>query len=127
MTSLLIFVRPGTPGQLAAGAMITFVFLIASMLMQPFCSAGLNSLNNMSLIAQFCTLFVGINVAMLDLTEAEQGSSDDTDRAVIEVMVVLVNLATLVWPFLRKVLNGLCCLVPHKPSQILSSTHSRLF
>ena len=124
MTRLLNFVRPGTPGQLAVGAMITFVFLVASMLIRPFCSAGLNSLNSMSLVAQFCTLFVGINIALLDLTQAGQGSSDDTDRAVIVVMVVLVNAATLVWPLLRKVLNGLCSLLPH---QVLTDTHQPAF
>ena len=56
MTSLLVFVMPGEPGQLAAAAMITFCFLIMNLMYQPFCTAGLNSLSSFTLIAQFATL-----------------------------------------------------------------------
>ena len=56
MTSILVFVMPGTTGQLAMGSMITFLFLLLNLFWQPYCSPGLNSLASFSLIAQFATL-----------------------------------------------------------------------
>ena len=56
MTSLLVFVMPGEPGQLAAAAMITFCFLLLNLTCQPFCTASLNSLSTFTLVAQFATL-----------------------------------------------------------------------
>jgi hypothetical protein len=56
MTSLLVFVMPGKPGQLAAAAMITFCFLLLNLMCQPFCTPGLNSLSTFTLVAQFATL-----------------------------------------------------------------------
>jgi hypothetical protein len=38
MTSILIFIMPGTPGQLFTGAMIAFVFLILNLHIRPFCT-----------------------------------------------------------------------------------------
>ena len=56
MTSVLVFVMPGTTGQLAMGSMITFLFLLLNLFWQPYCSPDLNSLASISLIAQFATL-----------------------------------------------------------------------
>ena len=56
MTSVLVFVMPGTTGQLAMGSMITFLFLLLNLFWQPYCSPDLNSLASISLIAQFVTL-----------------------------------------------------------------------
>ena len=56
MTSILVFVMPGTTGQLAMGSMITFLFLLLNLFWQPYCSPGLNSFASVSLIAQFATL-----------------------------------------------------------------------
>ena len=56
MTSILVFVMPGGPGQLVLGCMITFVFLLLNLIWQPYCTPGLNSLASMTLIANFATL-----------------------------------------------------------------------
>lgn len=55
MTTLLVFVYAGSPAQLAAGAMITFIFLVINLGYRPYCTASLNSLKTFSLIAQFLT------------------------------------------------------------------------
>jgi len=55
MTTLLVFVYPGSPAQLAAGAMITFIFLVINLGYRPYCTASLNSLKTFCLIAQFLT------------------------------------------------------------------------
>lgn len=47
--------------------------------------------------------FVGIMIALLDATPDVQATAD---RAIIEIMVVLVNGATVVWPLLHKVMTG---------------------
>jgi hypothetical protein len=107
MTSVLVFIRPGTPGQLSVGAMITFFFLLLGLFWRPFCSSILNNLNNGTLIAQFLTLFVGIMKERLDVIPAGTGGGDDSlDRDIMSFMVVAVNCVALGWPFVHKVLSG---------------------
>jgi len=106
MTSVLVFIKPGMPGQLSSGAMITFSFLILALNYRPFCTSTLNSLNSITLVAQFCTLFVGLMIALLDANPAQGGAEDRRDRAIITVMVMLINGAALVWPILIKILSG---------------------
>ncbi len=107
MTSVLVFIRPGTPGQLSAGAMITFFFLLLGLFWRPFCSSILNNLNSGTLIAQFLTLFVGIMKERLDAIPAGTGGGDESlDRAIMAFMVVAVNGVALAWPFVHKVLSG---------------------
>ena len=65
MTSFLVFVGSEGPGQLAAGAMITFVFLLANLSYCPYCTDGLNTLQTFSLISQFLTLFCGMRLQMI--------------------------------------------------------------
>jgi hypothetical protein len=109
MTSVLVFIKPGTPGQMSVGAMITFFFLLLGLFWRPFCSSILNSLNNGTLIAQFLTLFVGIMIVLLDAMPAgtsQAGGDDRLDRVIMSFMVVAVNGVALAWPFLHKVLSG---------------------
>ena len=47
--------------------------------------------------------FVGIMIALLD---ASPDTNTGTDRALIEVVVVLLNTSVLIWPLLRKFLSG---------------------
>ena len=47
--------------------------------------------------------FVGIMIALLD---ASPNANTGTDRAIIEVIVVLLNVSVLIWPLLRKFLSG---------------------
>ena len=58
MTSLLIFVYPDDPAQMAAGAMITFAFLMLNITFQPFCSKNLNSLQSFTMLTQVCICVV---------------------------------------------------------------------
>jgi len=107
MTSILIFIMPGTPGQLFTGAMIAFLFLILNLHIRPFCTAGLNSLSIISLIAQFLTLFVGIIIALLDASPSDGADNvSQVHQTVITMAVLLPNVTTLAWPILRKILSG---------------------
>jgi hypothetical protein len=109
MTSVLVFIRPGTPGQLSVGAMITFFFLLLGLFLRPFCSSSLNNLNTGTLIAQFLTLFVGIMIVILDDMPAgtsEAGGDDRLDRDIMSFMVFAVNVVALAWPLVHKVLSG---------------------
>ncbi len=109
MTSVLVFIKPGTPGQMSVGAMITFFFLLLGLFLRPFCSSSLNTLNTGTLIAQFCTLFVGIMITLLDAMKsgsAQGGGDESLDRAIMAFMVVTVNGVALAWPFVHKVLSG---------------------
>jgi hypothetical protein len=109
ITSVLVFIRPGTTGQLSAGAMITFFFLLLGLFWRPFCSSTLNNLNSGTLIAQFLTLFIGIMIVLLDVMPAgtsQTGGDDSLDRVIMSFVVVAVNGVALAWPFLHKVLSG---------------------
>lgn len=109
MTSLLIFVYPDDPAQMAAGAMITFIFLLLNMTFQPFCTTSLNSLQSFSMVAQFLTLFAGILLAMTEKQEQEVAAatpSSRTDRSIVSFLIILINCTTLVFPVVRLVFNG---------------------
>ena len=91
--------------------MITFIFLMVNSGYSPYCTAGLNSLQTFSLVAQFLTLFVGIMIIVTQATmetDAEDGGDqgDATDKAVIGLMITVLNGSTLVWPMVRKLLAG---------------------
>ena len=62
----------------------------------------------MGLLAQLCTLLVGIMISLLDAMPEVDGS---TDRTIISIMVVLVNGLTLIWPLARKILTGASTLI----------------
>jgi hypothetical protein len=96
MTNVLVFIRPGTSGQLSAGAMSPFFFLLLGLFWRPFYSSILNNLNSGTLITQFLTLFVGIMKERLDVMSAETGGEDESlDRVIMSFMVVTVNGVTL--------------------------------
>jgi hypothetical protein len=105
MTTLLVFIKAGTPGQLCAGTFITLFFLYAGQKFQPFCTDSLNDLNSMGLLAQLCTLLVGMMIALLD-NMPDDGATSGFERTIISVMVVLVNGLTMVWPLVRKLITG---------------------
>ena len=106
MTSVMVFIRPGTPGQLSVGVMVTFFFLLIGLFWRPFCSSNLNNLSSGTLIAEFCTLFVGIMIVLLDAMPAQGGGDDSLDRSIMSFMVVAVHGVALGWPFVHKVLSG---------------------
>jgi hypothetical protein len=107
MTSLLIFIYPDDPAQMAAGVMITFCFLLLNMIFRPFCNPTLNALQSFTMITQFLTLLVGIMLALSDLQRQQSTrESSRTDTGVVSVLIILINCSTLVFPFVRLALNG---------------------
>ena len=103
MTTLLVFIKAGSPSQLTVGTFVTLFYLLAAMTKNPFCTDALNSLNCMGLVAQLCTLLVGIMIALLNAMPEVDGA---TDRTIIAIMVVLVNGLTLIWPLARYAYTG---------------------
>ena len=106
MTSLLIFVYPDDPAQMAAGLFITFCFLLANMTFQPFATPSLNTLQSFSMVAQFLTLFVGIMMAFTEKQEQDDTNTAGTDRAIVSVLIVLINGTMMLFPVLQLFLNG---------------------
>ena len=97
MTTLLIFIYPRSPAQLACGAMVTFMFLLLNIGFAPYCTDALNSLASFSLFCQFLTLFVGIMIALLDAQGDENTVVGATDRNLTSILIVLVNCTTIIW------------------------------
>ena len=106
MTSLLIFVYPDDPAQMAAGLFITFCFLLANMTFQPFATPSLNALQSFSMVAQFLTLFVGIMMAFTEKKEQDDTNTTNTDRAVVSILIVLVNGTMVLFPVLQLFMKG---------------------
>jgi len=107
MISLLVFVYPDHPAQLAIGALITFFLLVINLSYQPFCMEWLNSLQNMALRSQFLTPFIGIMLALMSEREKSSGGeTNKTPRETVTVLIVLMNATTIVWPFLRGILRS---------------------
>lgn len=104
MTSLLIFIYPEEPAQLAAGSMITFFFLFINLHFKPYCTDGLNSFQTYALVTQFLTLFVGIMIALQH--DRQEVADDESNRVVREItnnVVVLMNAIVVIWPILRQI------------------------
>ena len=102
-----MFLPPDGPGQLATGALITFFFLLINLICRPFCTEGLNNLQSYSLISQFLTLFCGILIGYMEsMAGTGSDSSEKEDTSVFGSIIVMINVATLVFPILRKFLSG---------------------
>jgi len=106
MTTLLVFIYPGSPAQLACGAMICFIFLLLNIGFAPYCTDGLNSLSSFSLICQFLTLFVGIMISLLEAQGEDNTKVGQNDQAVVATLIVIVNCTTVAWPLVRKILTN---------------------
>jgi hypothetical protein len=105
--SFLVFLPPDGPGQLATGSLITFFFLLINLICRPFCTEGLNNLQSCSLISQFLTLFCGILIGYMEsMAGTGSDSSEKEDTSVFGSIIVMINVATLVFPILRKFLSG---------------------
>jgi hypothetical protein len=104
---LLAFLPAEGPGQLATGALITFIFLLLHLACQPYCTQGLNSLQSFSLISQFLTLFCGILIGyMQNMARTGSDASEQEDARVFGSIIVTINCSTLVFPLLRKYTTG---------------------
>ena len=102
-----MFLPPDGPGQLATGALITFFFLLINLICRPFCTEGLNNLQSFSLISQFLTLFCGILIGYMEsMAGTGSDSSEKEDTSVFGSIIVMINVATLVFPILRNFLSG---------------------
>ena len=106
MTAGLVFIYPDSPAQTAAGAMISFVFLIANLVMRPYCTEELNFLKAMSLFAQFITLFSGIMIGFMESVETVGEADKGLDHAIITVTMVLTNLSVVLIPLLNLIISG---------------------
>ena len=129
MTSFLAFIYPEELEQIATGALITFVGLVVNLKYTPFITDGLNSLQNVSLISQFLTLFLGILIALTDEKKANNTSVEDNSwqMLAVELFLVIMNATVAIWPLLRyfgyhypqivqrlyKWLIEYCCQKPH--------------
>jgi hypothetical protein len=81
-----------------------------NMAYRPYCTNGLNSLQSFTLIAQFLTLFVGIMILLTKATavgEEDGGSGvNKSEATVVAFVIAILNAATMIWPFLRKLISG---------------------
>ena len=81
-----------------------------NMAYRPFCTTGLNSLQSFTLIAQFLTLFVGIMIVLTKATAVSEedggGGVNKFEATVVAFVITVINVATMGWPFIRKLIGG---------------------
>jgi len=109
MTCVLVFLQLYGPAQLATGAMITFAFLLINLVYRPFCTGGLNSLQNFSLISQFITLFVGLLIGYTDAKDELDGGDMNNKKAekmALTALIIMSNSFVCAWPIVRKLKTG---------------------
>jgi hypothetical protein len=90
---------------------ITFSFLVLYTLCEPFCTPGLSNAMLCSLIAQFLSLYSGICLVVesyiqKDLINAGQDDTTSQASSIFEVLIVGINLAMRVWPFIMFLVSG---------------------
>jgi len=89
--------------------MITFAFLLINLVYRPFCTGGLNSLQNFSLISQFITLFVGLLIGYTDAKDELDGGDMNNKKAEKMALTALIIMSTsfvCAWPIVRKLKTG---------------------
>jgi hypothetical protein len=102
-----VFLQTEGPGQLAIGAVITFVFLLLNLTCKPFCTDGLNNLQSVSLVSQFFTLFCGILIGyMANMDKTGSDAQAKEDSTVLGSVIVLLNCMTIVFPLVLKIMSG---------------------
>ena len=88
-----------------AGLMISLIFLVLTLSLTPYSTAGLNSLQTCALLVNVITLFVGIMLIITASLEDEARRAgqafDTTEREIISVLVFLANMSVFVVPPLR--------------------------
>jgi len=100
ITSILVFVYPGEPAQLAAGVVVSFGSLVIYYSARPFVSANLTTLQIFSLITQCINLFYGI---MLIVSECPANTGPRSSK-LIEWLVVMLNCLVFAVPVLNAAL-----------------------
>jgi len=106
MTAGLVFIYPESPAQMATGAMISFAFLMANVIKQPYCTDDLNLLKAMSLFAQFITLFCGIMISFIQSVDTVGDADQQLDFAVVSFMMVVTNVSVILLPIIRPIIGG---------------------
>ena len=106
MTAGLVFIYPESPAQLAAGAMISFLFLMANMIKRPYCTDFLNFLKMFSLFAQFMTLFAGIMMSYIQAADTVGNADKQIDHVMVTIIIILTNITVMMLPLMKPLLSG---------------------
>jgi hypothetical protein len=90
---------------------ITFSFLVLYTVFQPFCTPGLSKTMSFTLIAQFISLYAGICLVVeaykqKDLINAGQDDTTSPVSGVFGTLIVGINLALFLWPFIMVLASG---------------------
>jgi hypothetical protein len=96
---------------LLAGFVISLFFMVAQMILNPYCTKALNITQSTALLANTLTLFIGLMLIIDASMQAEallagDKNYDTTGRSVISIIIVIVNLAVLVIPTTISVLQS---------------------
>ena len=105
MTTLVVFVYPGSPAQMAAAAMVAFVFLMANTILQPYCTDDLNMLKVFSLFTQFVTAFSGIMISYIESVDTVGDADQEIDHGIVTVILIMSNVSVVMLPFLKPILG----------------------
>eukprot|EP00293_Proteomonas_sulcata_P011750 CAMPEP_0184307386 /NCGR_PEP_ID=MMETSP1049-20130417/16154_1 /TAXON_ID=77928 /ORGANISM="Proteomonas sulcata, Strain CCMP704" /LENGTH=541 /DNA_ID=CAMNT_0026619877 /DNA_START=90 /DNA_END=1715 /DNA_ORIENTATION=+ len=96
MTSLMVFLYPGSPQQVASGLVVTLMFLLSYLRYRPFRNDAVSSLMIVCLSAQLATLFYGLMKELMKLqAEVDQYAAGIQS---MRIFVVVLNIAVFIVP-----------------------------
>jgi len=101
MTSVVIFLYPGSPHQAAGGLFVTSLFLIFFIAAHPFTSAVINKVQGVSLAAQAATLFYGLMLTV----EKQSAVAGESERQFLVYFVLLLNILVFLLPVFAVLLD----------------------
>jgi len=117
LTTLIVFIFPGSPAQISAAFFIIFCFLVLTSLSRPFAAADLNSLHTFPLVANAMMLLGGMLLVLVEYANIEanavgvaaliQERSQQSQRQtnVLSFLILGVDMSVLAWPIIHLCYN----------------------
>jgi len=96
LSSVVIFIKPGTLAQVAFAYIVTLLFFLAQISVIPFGEMDDNFYNFISLLSTILTLFCGLVIMGVDATKLAGEQTDDPyENAAISVLLVGCNAGVI--------------------------------
>ena len=104
LSSALVFYAPGSSSQVIVASIACVIFLCLVSSFEPYQDQGDDTANTISYVCLVLTLQLGM---ALKMQEFETTSNADSDRALFSVLMVVVNVALLLFSFSQMIFNAI--------------------
>jgi hypothetical protein len=113
LTGLMVVLFDGSAPHLCGALLITFLFILAHLLVDPYLNQGLNDFQRLALVTQFLTIFGSIIYLMVgalnEIHETKPTNEARDASKLLEIAIILLNglviIAAPAWSLIRAVLD----------------------